>query len=178
MGRKAGHLALDIGKAAGVTLTIIPEEFPSERITMEQVCDVLEGAILKRRAMGRHRGLAIVAEGISEKLDPEELARMADVEATYDQHGHLRLGEIPLERILKREVERRFEERGEQMTIVDRTLGYELRSAEPIPFDIDYTRTLCYGAVRVLLSGPEGQLPLKRRPGMPTGRTPEGASVR
>src|SRR5215472_6707371 len=27
MGRKAGHLALGIGKAAGATLTIIPEEF-------------------------------------------------------------------------------------------------------------------------------------------------------
>ena len=28
MGRKAGHLALGIGKAAGATLTLIPEEFP------------------------------------------------------------------------------------------------------------------------------------------------------
>ena len=54
MGRTAGHLALGIGKAAGATLTIIPEEFlPSDRITFGQVCDVLEGAILKRRVMGR-----------------------------------------------------------------------------------------------------------------------------
>ena len=29
MGRKAGHLALGIGKAAGATLTLIPEEFGS-----------------------------------------------------------------------------------------------------------------------------------------------------
>ena len=28
MGRKAGHLALGIGKAAGATLTLISEEFP------------------------------------------------------------------------------------------------------------------------------------------------------
>ncbi len=27
MGRKAGHLALGIGKAAGATLTLMPEEF-------------------------------------------------------------------------------------------------------------------------------------------------------
>ena len=27
MGRKAGHLALGIGKAAGATMTLIPEEF-------------------------------------------------------------------------------------------------------------------------------------------------------
>ena len=31
MGRKAGHLALGIGKAAGATLTLIPEEFPAAR---------------------------------------------------------------------------------------------------------------------------------------------------
>jgi len=32
------------------------------------------------------------------------------------------------------------------------TLGYQLRYAPPVPFDIDYTRTLGYGAVRFLLS--------------------------
>ena len=53
MGRKAGHLALGIGKAAGATLTVIGEEFPKERITLAEVCDVLEGAILKRRVLGR-----------------------------------------------------------------------------------------------------------------------------
>ena len=31
MGRKAGHLALGIGKAAGATLTLIPEEFRASR---------------------------------------------------------------------------------------------------------------------------------------------------
>ena len=35
---------------------------------------------------------------------------------------------------------------------MDVTLGYQLRGAPPIPFDIDYTRTLGYGAVRFLLS--------------------------
>ena len=44
MGRKAGHLALGIGKAAGASLTIIPEEFPEDRIHLNQVCDILEGA--------------------------------------------------------------------------------------------------------------------------------------
>jgi 6-phosphofructokinase 1 len=57
MGRKAGHLALGIGKAAGATVTVIPEEFPGDRIKLDDVCVVLEGAILKRRAMGREDGL-------------------------------------------------------------------------------------------------------------------------
>jgi len=155
MGRSAGHLALGMGKAAGATLTVIPEEFPSDRTTVGQVCDVLEGAILKRRVMGRERGLAIIAEGIAEMLDPEELANLPGVEVNYDQHGHIRLDEIPLEKILKREIQDRFQQRGEDIGIVDRTIGYELRSASPIPFDVDYTRTLGHGAVRALLSASE-----------------------
>lgn len=152
MGRKAGHLALGIGKAAGATLTIIPEEFQRERISVRHVGDILEGAILKRRAGGRRDGLAVIAEGIGEKLDPAGLTEIPGVRVEYDDYGHIRLAEIPLETILKREIERRFRERGEKIAIVDLTLGYELRCAPPVPFDIDYTRTLGYAAIRFLLS--------------------------
>ena len=74
MGRTAGHLALGIGKAAGATLSIIPEEFPKEGISLDQIAGVLEGAILKRRVMGQNHGVAVIAEGISELLDSQELA--------------------------------------------------------------------------------------------------------
>ena len=84
MGRKAGHLALGIGKAAGATVTVIGEEFPKERIALSEVCDVLEGAILKRRLLGRKDGVAVIAEGIGEKLNPEELAKIPGVEVEYD----------------------------------------------------------------------------------------------
>ena len=39
-----------------------------------------------------------------------------------------------------------------RLSIDDVTVGYELRCARPIPFDIDYTRTLGHGAIRFLLS--------------------------
>ena len=155
MGRKSGHLALGIGRAAGATCTIIPEEFPGDRITFDDVCTILEGAILKRRALGRRDGLAIIAEGIGEKMDPEELARLPGVHVEYDAYDHIRLAEIPMETILKRAVQRRFAERGEKVTITDLRLGYELRCAKPITFDIDYTRTLGFGAARFLLSEPQ-----------------------
>jgi 6-phosphofructokinase 1 len=154
MGRKAGHLALGIGKAAGATLTIIPEEFPQERIRLDDVSRMLEAAILKRRVMGSEHGVAVIAEGLSEKLDPEELASMPGVEMVYDPYGHIRLGEIPLTTILKRQVQEHFAARHDAHSIVDVTLGYELRCAQAIPFDVDYTRTLGYGAVRYLLSEP------------------------
>jgi 6-phosphofructokinase 1 len=38
------------------------------------------------------------------------------------------------------------------MPITDLRVGYELRCAPPVPFDVDYTRTLGYGAARFLLS--------------------------
>ncbi|MCL7926624.1 MAG: 6-phosphofructokinase [marine benthic group bacterium] len=152
MGRKAGHLALGIGKSAGATVTVIPEEFTTEPITVDRVCTILEGAILKRRVLGRPDGLIVLAEGLGEKMDPEELARMPGVEVEYDSYGHLRLAEIPLETILRREVQRRFAARGESVPITDLRVGYELRCAPPVPFDVDYTRTLGYGAARFLLA--------------------------
>ncbi len=152
MGRKAGHLALGIGKAAGATLTIIPEEFPGDRVHLDDVCAIIEGSMLKRRASGRRHGLVVVGEGIGEKLDPEELSRSAGVEVGYDPYGHINLADIPLAALLEQGVERRFAARGDRTSVVDVTLGYELRCSRPIPFDIDYTRTLGYGAVRFLTS--------------------------
>src|SRR5438034_10983583 len=47
MGRKAGHLAIGIGKAAGATLTLISEEFP-KLIRLRTILDTLVDPILKR----------------------------------------------------------------------------------------------------------------------------------
>ena len=41
---------------------------------------------------------------------------------------------------------------GLAVTLVDKDLGYELRCADPIPFDAEYTRDLGYGAVKFLRS--------------------------
>jgi 6-phosphofructokinase 1 len=162
MGRKAGHLALGIGKAAGATLTIIPEEFPQERIRLDDVNRLIEGAIIKRRLTHQAYGVAIVAEGVAEKIDPEEFTSMAGIEVSRDPYGHVSLADIPLAALLKQQVQKRFAERGDSAKLTDVTLGYELRCAQPIPFDIDYTRTLGYGAVQFLLSEPESE---EMRPG-------------
>src|SRR5437667_390462 len=63
MGRAAGHLALGIGKAAAATLTIIPEEFRGRQVSLEELCDILLGAILKRASRGSQYGVAVLAEG-------------------------------------------------------------------------------------------------------------------
>ena len=72
MGRTAGHLALGVGKAAGATLSVIPEEFPGP-VHLEMMGDLLEGAILKRQALGRrHDGVAVIAEGLLERMPEQE----------------------------------------------------------------------------------------------------------
>src|SRR5262245_6830058 len=85
MGRKAGHLALGIGKAAGATLTLIPEEFPKRPIPFRTIVDTLAGAAIKRLADGRRDGVAVVAEGVVLGIDPQELSSLG--EAERDAHG-------------------------------------------------------------------------------------------
>jgi len=151
MGRNAGFLALGIGKSAGATLTLIPEEFRG-KVTVAQVCDVIEGAILKRRAMGRHDGVAVLAEGLAYRFgDRVELERILGCEDPVDAAGHPRLAEFPLQDVIRKELVKRFRDRGDKTTIVSGTLGYELRCAEPTPFDMAYCRDLGHGAVRMLL---------------------------
>jgi 6-phosphofructokinase 1 len=159
MGRAAGHLALGIGKAAAVALTIIPEEFRTRPVTAEEVADTIIGAIVKRRAQGSHYGVAVLAEGLIESMGEkglvhavpgEDLQRYGKI--VRDDHGHLRLGEIEFGRLMKDVVTHRLEDLGLKMTLIDKDLGYELRCADPIPFDAEYTRDLGYGAVKFLLS--------------------------
>ncbi|HZB45352.1 MAG TPA: diphosphate--fructose-6-phosphate 1-phosphotransferase [Pyrinomonadaceae bacterium] len=157
MGRKAGFLALGIGKAAGATLTVIGEEFTDRStVAFAEICDIVEGAVIKRRASGRNYGVAVLAEGLIEKLDPEELADLQDVER--DEHGHIRFAEVDLARKVKAEVQGRLAGRGIRLTITNKNIGYELRCADPIPFDASYCRDLGYSAIRFLRSGGSGAL--------------------
>lgn len=148
MGRHAGHLALGIGGSAAATVSVIAEEFPEPRISLDRLADVLEGAIIKRRAHGRDHGVALLSEGISEKLDPETLGGVE-----RDQYGNVRLAELELGRLVKERVAASLKARGIDVTIVAKEMGYELRCAPPGAHDIQYCRSLGYWATRFLLEG-------------------------
>jgi 6-phosphofructokinase 1 len=157
MGRKAGHLALGIGKAAGATLTIIPEEFSSRHITLNQMADILVGSIVKRLAYGRPDGVAILAEGLVEHLDEKELEKYVP-ELERDEHDHIRIAEIEFGPIIKARVTEKLKELGIKTTIVAKNIGYELRCTDPIPFDMEYTRDLGYCAAKYLIEGGSGAM--------------------
>ncbi|MCG6921417.1 MAG: 6-phosphofructokinase [Acidobacteria bacterium] len=151
MGRKAGHLALGIGKAAGATLTLIPEEWGEGHIHLQVIVDTIVGSIVKRLSYGRRDGVAVLAEGLVLSIPPDDLAQLEDVER--DAHGHVRIAEVSIGEILKAQVQARLKELGIKTTIVAKNIGYELRCADPIPFDMEYTRDLGYCATKYLLSG-------------------------
>lgn len=150
MGRKAGHLALGIGKAAGATLTLIPEEFPKP-IRLTTIVDTLVGAIIKRLSYERRDGVAIIGEGVVLDVSPDDLAGTDELER--DAHGNLRIAEVNISEILKAQVARRLKEFGLKTTTVAKNIGYELRCADPIPYDMEYTRDLGYCAAKYLLAG-------------------------
>lgn len=156
MGRNAGHLALSIGKSAGATLTIIPEEFRAKKLKFSKVADILESSIIKRLSQGYPYGVAILAEGVSAKIDVKELAKYSSLK--NDERGALSLSEIQMGRIIKHFLDNSLGSRKVKVKIVHKTIGYELRAADPIPFDAEYTRNLGYSAVKHLLKGKSGAM--------------------
>jgi 6-phosphofructokinase 1 len=151
MGRKAGHLALGIGKAAGATLTIIPEEFRERPVKLQRLVDVVIGTMVKRIVSGRTDGVIVLAEGLIEIIDQNDLGGLDHVER--DEHGHLRLSEVDIGDLLRREVTKGLKALGLSVTVVSKNVGYELRCADPIPYDMEYTRDLGYCAAQYLLDG-------------------------
>ncbi|NIO06628.1 MAG: 6-phosphofructokinase [Deltaproteobacteria bacterium] len=148
MGRSAGHLALGIGGAAGATLTLIAEEFPDGNISLDRIGDVIEGAIIKRRAQGREHGVVLLSEGLAARLDPDTLKGIE-----RDAFGNIRLSELDLSALLKERVAASLKARELSVTIVAKHLGYELRCAAPGAFDIQYCRSLGYWGTRFLIEG-------------------------
>ncbi len=150
MGRKAGHLALGIGKGAGATLTLIPEEF-EHPVRLQKIVDTLAGAIVKRLSQGRSDGVAVLAEGLVEIVKTTDIEGLEGVER--DAHGHIRIAEVDFGNMVKAAVQRRLADLRIRSTIVSKNIGYELRCADPIPFDMEYTRDLGYCAARYIIEG-------------------------
>ena len=120
-------------------------------IRLQHVVDILATSIIRRLAEGKGYGVALVAEGIVERLADEGLKNVHGAE--LDEHGHLRLAEINFSDILKKRVAETLKEVGVKMRLVDKEIGYELRCAPPIAFDIDYTISLGKGAADFLMAG-------------------------
>jgi len=156
MGRHAGHLALGSAMSAGAPVGLIREEFTRTPIALDEVVRIIEGAIVKGLAAGNPAGVAVVAEGVAELLDPEDLEALKDV--PLDEHGHIRLAEVPFGQVLVNALKKSLGERGLSVALGTKDVGYELRCASPTAFDREYTRHLGMGAVETLRAGKSGVL--------------------
>ena len=124
---------------------------PRPPIRLKEIVDTLVGAIVKRLSYGRRDGVAIIAEGVVMDVAPEDLEGLHEVER--DAHGHLRIAEVNIGEILKAQVNGRLKELGIKATTVAKNIGYELRCADPIPYDMEYARDLGYCAAKFLIAG-------------------------
>ncbi|MBS1151072.1 MAG: pfk [Myxococcaceae bacterium] len=160
MGRPTGHLTLGIGKAASATCTVIPEEFGPGRVKLADIADIVEGAIIKRRALGKAHGVVLLSEALVERFDPSEVEGLQDVDR--DAQGNIRVTEIDLGRKVINEVTLRLEKRGLKVSVVHKTIGYELRCCAPLPMEAEYGRDLGFAAVRHLVGHGGGVVILTR----------------
>ncbi|MFP8875195.1 MAG: 6-phosphofructokinase, partial [Myxococcota bacterium] len=80
-----------------------------------------------------------------------DLEALKDV--ARDEHGHIRLADVPLGRVLADAVKDSLKGRGISVAIGTKDVGYELRCADPCAFDREYTRDLGCGAVEALRAG-------------------------
>jgi ATP-dependent phosphofructokinase / diphosphate-dependent phosphofructokinase len=151
MGRNAGHLALGAGHSANATMTLVAEEYGGAKVSLDRMARTVEGAIVKSTSDGRPHGVIVLAEGLGECLDPADLSGFPDL--PRDEHGHLRLAELPLGRLVRDRVEKGLKLHGIRTTMVVKDVGYELRCVAPNAFDQEYTRELGAAAVSALLAG-------------------------
>lgn len=154
MGRHAGFLALGLGVASRATSTFIPEEFEGRKPSVQEVASLLMGSVRARYNTGKPFGLIVVAEGIIDVLDPSSVPEVAD--CPRDHLGRIRHSEVHISDLLVKHLRSLCKAESLDMAFYTKNLGYELRCADPVSFDIEYTTFLGLGAVRLLHEGATG----------------------
>jgi ATP-dependent phosphofructokinase / diphosphate-dependent phosphofructokinase len=84
-------------------------------------------------------------------MAPEDLEVFGQLER--DEHDHVRLAEVNLGDVVRLRLRSRLVALGLNTGLVSKDIGYELRCADPIPFDMEYTRDLGYCAAQYVLDG-------------------------
>lgn len=154
MGRKAGFLALGIGLAAGASSTLIPEEFAGSAPTPKDVASIIYSTIRKRLAMGKNYGVIVLAEGIIDCIDASQSEALR--KCVRDDMGRIRYSQVEIGDVIIPELKEMLAGVKNDVHIITKNIGYELRCCEPISFDIEYTKFLGYGAVQLAIEGNSG----------------------
>lgn len=154
MGRKAGFLALGLGIASGAHLTLIPEEFSESTISARDLAAIVYTSVKKRSDAGKDWGVALMAEGLLDALDPESSPVLKN--CPRDELGRIKYSQVELGDVIMPHLKEMCQRDVRGISFYTKNIGYELRCYPPVSFDIEYTRFLGYGAVKHLLDGRSG----------------------
>jgi 6-phosphofructokinase 1 len=148
LGKVTGHLAFTTAEAVGAQLAVIPEDFGDRKVELGDVCNIIEGAIMKRLANGKPYGVILICEGLVNNISSRSVhGLMSTGDVSADTDGHVILENTRLSRAISRELNRRFKEREIDVRVTDKKICYELRSQMPNEFDAGYGQSLGYAAV-------------------------------
>jgi 6-phosphofructokinase 1 len=152
MGREAGHLAFGIGAACHYPMIVIPEMFDKTPVTFETIVNLVISAMIKRKIMGIDYGCAIISEGVFHFMNDEEI-KSSNINFTYDDHGHPELGKVSKAHIFNTLLSEKLEKLGISIKSRPVELGYEVRCARPIAFDLMYCSLLGMGVKHLFDQG-------------------------
>ncbi len=155
MGRKAGWYTAAASLFARGTKAILPEDYEQvESIDMHELADDLLRIVLKREQAGKGYGLFCIAEGLADKMPPEDKKQME-----RDRHGNIRLAEAKIGERLCKDLEHMYQEKtGRKKSFKPQLVGYETRQNPPSLFDVLLTSQLGVGAYRLIEQGHKGEM--------------------
>jgi 6-phosphofructokinase 1 len=165
MGRSAGWLAYGAAIAGDACMVMSVEDIVgplrgeetitdpsngavSQKVTMnfDVVVEKIVDVMLAREKIGRNYGVVVVAEGLAEYLPAAALAGIK-----RDDHGHISISDINLNRIFANAVTEAYRKRtGKSRKVNGLQLGYESRCARPTAFDVMLGSQIGVGAYRAL----------------------------
>lgn len=157
MGRKAGWLSYGVAIAGEADLVLAVEDVDSSLtvdgtddgpLDLDRLAERIVDAVLSCERRGKHDGVVVLAEGLSERLPPEVVKG-----ASRDEYGQLSLGEVDLARLVSNRAMLIHQKRtgGKRKKMKSLQLGYESRCAAPHAFDVMLGSQLGIGAYRALV---------------------------
>lgn len=155
MGRSAGHLTFGIATGCHYPMMIIPEMFNKTSVSIDKIINLVISSIVKRKIMGVDYGVAIISEGVFHILDIDEVIE-AGINFTFDDHGHPELGNVSKAHIFNVLLQQKLHQLGLAVKSRPVELGYELRCARPIGFDLTLCSLLGLGVKKLYDEGISG----------------------
>ena len=146
MGKKSGHLAFGIAQGTNASLSVIPEDFGMKQVSLKQICDYVQLALVKRMIMGYQIGIVVVSESLTYSLDEESLKILYPNGVVRNAAGDLDLDEGDIGRYISDTVRDRFAKLG-LLRFCPKKFGYELRGSKPLATDSMIATQLGCGVV-------------------------------